>query len=135
MNLANLKISGKLSAAFALILAVFIIDAGVLFSALNTTLDMARKNNVSYLNSKDVNAVLQDAVEQQNATTHEIAASIQDAATNTAQASVECRSVEDAAGRNVAALSDIAGWTARLSSRADDLQAKVAEFFSRVRAA
>ncbi len=67
MNLANLKISGKLSAAFALILAVFIIDAGVLFSALNTTLDMARKNNVSYLNSKDVNAVLQNAVEQQNA--------------------------------------------------------------------
>ena len=67
MNLANLKISGKLSAAFALILAVFIIDAGVLFSALSTTLDMARKNNVSYMNSKDVNAVLQNAVEQQNA--------------------------------------------------------------------
>ena len=83
----------------------------------------------------EVATTIAAAVEQQNATTHEIAASIQDAATNTAQASVECRSVEDAAGRNVAALSDIAGWTARLSSRADDLQAKVAEFFSRVRAA
>jgi methyl-accepting chemotaxis protein len=67
VNLSNLKISGKLVAAFALILAVFIVDAGVLFMSLNTTLDMARKNNVSYQNSNDVNAVLQNAVEQQNA--------------------------------------------------------------------
>jgi methyl-accepting chemotaxis protein len=67
VNISNLKISGKLSAAFALILAVFVIDAGVLFVSLNTTLDTARKNNVSYQNSNDVNAVLQDAVEQQNA--------------------------------------------------------------------
>jgi CHASE3 domain sensor protein len=64
VNLSNLKISGKLVAAFALILAVFIADAGVLFVSLNTTLDTARKNNVSYLNSNDVNAVLQNAVEQ-----------------------------------------------------------------------
>jgi methyl-accepting chemotaxis protein len=67
VNLSNLKISGKLTAAFALILAVFIINAGVLFVNLNSTLDTARKNNVSYLNSNDVNAVLQNAVEQQNA--------------------------------------------------------------------
>ena len=67
VNLSNLKISGKLVAAFALILAVFVVDAGVLFMSLNTTLEMARKNNVSYQNSNDVNAVLQNAVEQQNA--------------------------------------------------------------------
>ena len=67
MNVANLKISGKLTAAFALILSVFIINAGVLLVALNSTLDLAHKNNVSYQNSRDVNAVLQDAVEQQNA--------------------------------------------------------------------
>jgi methyl-accepting chemotaxis protein len=67
VNHSNLKISGKLIAAFALILAVFVIDASMLFMSLNSTLDMARKNNVSYQNSRDVNAVLQNAVEQQNA--------------------------------------------------------------------
>jgi methyl-accepting chemotaxis protein len=67
VNLSNLKISGKITAAFALILAVFVINAGVLFINLNSTLDLAHKNNVSYQNSRDVNAVLQNAVEQQNA--------------------------------------------------------------------
>ena len=67
MSLSNLKISGKLTAAFALILSVFVVQSVVLFGSMNTTLDMARKNNVSYLNSRDVNGVLQNAVEQQNA--------------------------------------------------------------------
>ena len=75
------------------------------------------------------------AVEQQNATTHEIAASIQVAATNTAQSSVEIDSVKEAAGRNAEALDEITGWIGRLSARADDLEARVAEFFARVRAA
>jgi methyl-accepting chemotaxis protein len=75
------------------------------------------------------------AVEQQNATTREIAASVQVAASNTAQSSVEIDSVKEAAGRNAAALGEITGWIGSLSARADDLEARVAEFFSRVRAA
>jgi methyl-accepting chemotaxis protein len=74
-------------------------------------------------------------VEEQNATTHEIAASIQVAANNTAQSSVEIDSVKEAAGRNAEALNEITGWIGRLSAGADDLGAKVAEFFARVRAA
>jgi methyl-accepting chemotaxis protein len=83
----------------------------------------------------EVATSIASAVEEQNATTHEIASSIQVAANNTAQASAECHSVEEAASRNATAIDEITGWTARLSSRADDLQAKAVEFFSRVRAA
>jgi methyl-accepting chemotaxis protein len=75
------------------------------------------------------------AVEEQNATTREIAASIQVAASNTAQSSVEIDSVKEAAGRNAQALAEINGWIGSMSTRADDLEARVAEFFSRVRAA
>jgi methyl-accepting chemotaxis protein len=65
--MSNLKISAKLVAAFAIILLVFSVQSGVLFLGLNTTLDAAKKNNVSYLNSGDLNAVLSGVVEQQNA--------------------------------------------------------------------
>jgi methyl-accepting chemotaxis protein len=75
------------------------------------------------------------AVEEQNATTREIAASIQVAASNTARSSVEIDSVKEAAGRNAEAVGEITGWIGRLSARADDLEARVAEFFNRVRAA
>jgi methyl-accepting chemotaxis protein len=75
------------------------------------------------------------AVEQQSATTREIAASIQVAADNTAQSSVEIDSVKAAAGRNAASLGEINGWISRLSAGADDLGARVADFFTRVRAA
>jgi methyl-accepting chemotaxis protein len=75
------------------------------------------------------------AVDQQSATTREIADSIQIAAGNTTRASGEIRSVEQAASQSVAAVSQITGWTARLSTGAQDLEAKVARFFSRVRAA
>jgi methyl-accepting chemotaxis protein len=75
------------------------------------------------------------AVEEQNATTREIATSIHVAANNTAQSSVEIDSVKEAAVRNAEALAEITGWIGRLSARADDLEARVAEFFTRVRAA
>ncbi len=75
------------------------------------------------------------AVDEQGATTREIATSIQTAAGNTARASVEIKSVEQAANQAAAAVSEIGGWTARLSARAQDLEAKVASFFNRVRAA
>ena len=75
------------------------------------------------------------AVEQQSATTRDIAGSIQTAAGHTASASAEILSVEQAAGRSATAFSEIADLTARVSARADDLESKVAAFFSRVRAA
>ena len=75
------------------------------------------------------------AVDQQGATTREIASSIQTAAGNTARASDEIKSVEQAASQAAAAIGEIGGWTARLSARAQDLEAKVASFFNRVRAA
>jgi methyl-accepting chemotaxis protein len=75
------------------------------------------------------------AVEQQSTTTRGIAASIQTAAGHTARASTEIGSVEQAVSRGTAAVGDITTWTERLSARANDLEAKVTSFFSRVRAA
>ena len=75
------------------------------------------------------------AVDQQAATTREIAVSVQKAAGHTAHASQEINSVEQATTRAVAAVGEISGWTTRLSARAQDLEAKVARFFGRVRAA
>ena len=75
------------------------------------------------------------AVEEQAATTRNIAESIHTAARHTAQASTEIASVETTVGKGAAAVGEISQWTAELSSRAKDLEAKVATFFSRVRAA
>ena len=75
------------------------------------------------------------AVEQQSATTREIARNMQTAAGNTARAAGEICSVEQSASRSAAAAGEIANWSERLSSRAADLEIKVAAFFSRVRAA
>jgi methyl-accepting chemotaxis protein len=82
-----------------------------------------------------VSTSIASAVDEQGATTREIAHSIQVAAGNTARASVEIKSVEQAANKSAAAIGEIAGWTARLTTRAQDLEAKVASFFNRVRAA
>ena len=81
-----------------------------------------------------VSTSIASAVEQQGASTRRIADSIQTAAGNTARASVEIRSVEQAASQSAAAVGEITGWTAQLSTRADDLETKVASFFGRVRA-
>ena len=75
------------------------------------------------------------AVEQQSTTTRDIAGSIQTAAGYTASASTEIVSVEQAARRSATAFTEIADLTARLASRASDLEFSVAEFFNRVRAA
>lgn len=75
------------------------------------------------------------AVEEQSTTTLEIAGSIQTAAERTASASAEILSVEQAASRSAVAFDHIADLTARVSTRANDLESKVAAFFTRVRAA
>jgi methyl-accepting chemotaxis protein len=75
------------------------------------------------------------AVDQQGATTREIASSIQVAAGNTARASDEVKSIEQATGHVAEAIGEVGGWTERLSLQARELEAKVANFFNRVRAA
>jgi methyl-accepting chemotaxis protein len=83
----------------------------------------------------EVATTIASAVEQQGMTTREIATGMQTVAGNTARAADEIGSVELAAGRSTAALEEIAGWTDRLSARANDLETKVSSFFARVRAA
>jgi methyl-accepting chemotaxis protein len=82
-----------------------------------------------------VSTSIATAVEQQSATTRSIAESIHGAAGHTAQASAEIESVEQALALGAAAVGDITAWTSKLSSRASDLETKVAAFFSHVRAA
>ena len=83
----------------------------------------------------EVSTSIAAAVDEQSATTRAIADSIQTAASNTARGSLEIKSVEQAASQSAAAVGEIGGWTARLSAQAQDLEAKVASFFNRVRAA
>ena len=83
----------------------------------------------------NVSSSIASAVQEQAATTNAIAESIQTAAGHTAQASAEIDSVEQAVTRGATAVGDITTWTATLSGRASDLEAKVASFFNRVRAA
>jgi methyl-accepting chemotaxis protein len=82
-----------------------------------------------------VSTSIASAVQQQSMTTRGIAESIHTAAGHTARASVEINSVDEAVTRGVAAVGEITTWTDRLSARANDLEMKVASFFSRVRAA
>ncbi len=82
-----------------------------------------------------VSTSIASAVQQQSMTTRGIAESIHNAAGHTARASVEINSVDEAVSRSVAAVGDITTWTARLSARANDLETRVATFFTRVRAA
>jgi methyl-accepting chemotaxis protein len=82
-----------------------------------------------------VSTSIASAVQEQSATTGSIAESVHNAAGYTAQASTEVDSVAQAVTRSAAAVGDITSWTAKLSSRAHDLETKVATFFSRVRAA
>jgi methyl-accepting chemotaxis protein len=82
-----------------------------------------------------VSTSIASAVQEQTATTGSIAESVHNAAGYTARASTEVGSVEQAVTRGAAAVGDITSWTAKLSSRAHDLETKVATFFTRVRAA
>ncbi len=82
-----------------------------------------------------VSVSIASAVQQQSITTREIAQSVHDGAVHTAQASAEINAVKQAVTRGADTVSEITNWTACLSARASDLEAKVATFFSRVRAA
>jgi len=82
-----------------------------------------------------VSVSIASAVQQQSITTRDIAQSVHDGAVHTAQASTEINSVKQTVSRGVTTVGEITNWTACLSARASDLEAKVATFFSRVRAA
>jgi methyl-accepting chemotaxis protein len=82
-----------------------------------------------------VSTSIASAVQEQSATTGSIAESVHNAAGYTARASTEVGSVEQAVTRSAAAVGDITSWTEKLSSRAQDLETRVATFFNRVRAA
>jgi methyl-accepting chemotaxis protein len=82
-----------------------------------------------------VSTSIASAVEEQSTTTRDIAESVHGAAAHTARASTEIESVERAVAMGASAVGDITAWTERLSSRANDLEMKVASFFNRVRAA
>ena len=82
-----------------------------------------------------VSTSIATAVEEQSTTTRSIAETIQGAAEYTARASTEIESVERAVTVGAEAVGGITIWTDRLSTRARDLETKVASFFSRVRAA
>src|SRR6202051_4219473 len=82
-----------------------------------------------------VSTSIASAVQEQAATTSAIAESIQNAAGHTSQASSEIGSAAEAVTCGDGAVGEITTWTARLSARADDLETKVATFFTRVRAA
>jgi methyl-accepting chemotaxis protein len=82
-----------------------------------------------------VSTSIASAVQEQSVTTRGIAESVHTAAGHTARASDEINSVDQAVTRSVTAVGEITRWTARLSAGASDLEAKVANFFSRVRAA
>jgi len=82
-----------------------------------------------------VSTSIASAVQQQSMTTRGIAESIHTAAGHTARASVEINSADRAVTHGMTAVGEITTWTARLSAHAEDLETKVARFFSRVRAA
>ena len=83
----------------------------------------------------EVSTSVASAVDEQSRTTRTIADSVQTAAGNTARASTEIQSVEQAARQGAGAGGEIGNWTARLSARALDLEQRVARLFNRLRAA
>ena len=82
-----------------------------------------------------VTTTIASAVDEQGSVTREIAGSMHTAASNTARASEEIRSVEESANQSTETVDEIGAWTDRLSAGANDLETQVARFFSRVRAA
>jgi methyl-accepting chemotaxis protein len=75
------------------------------------------------------------SVEQQSGAANQISEAVQAAASNTKRATEDVRAVEGATNESLAMVRDIFTLTERLSSTAVDLEGRVGEFFSRVRAA
>lgn len=78
---------------------------------------------------------IESAVHEQTAATKEIAASAHQASQNTVQATRDVQAVETATQQSLQVVQEFGKLTDLLSSRASDLEVKVARFFSSVRAA
>jgi methyl-accepting chemotaxis protein len=78
---------------------------------------------------------IESAVYEQTAATKEIAASAHQASQNTSQATRDVQAVEAATRQSLEVVNEFKKLTDQLSSRASDLEVKVAHFFSSVRAA
>lgn len=80
-----------------------------------------------------VTTSIASAVEEQSISARQIASSMQTAARNTVHTAEEIKAVEQVARRGADAAKEIQNWTERLSTRAQALEAKVGDFFDRVR--
>ncbi len=82
-----------------------------------------------------VSASIASAVEEQGAMTRQISENAQVASLKTTEASGDILLIEQANGRSAAAVSDMVGWTRRLTAAAKEVETRIGEFFTRVRAA
>jgi methyl-accepting chemotaxis protein len=82
-----------------------------------------------------VSASIASAVEEQGAMTRQISDNVQVASANTSDASSNIQAVDQANSRSAVAVGDMIGWTKRLTAAANEVDAKIADFFARVRAA
>lgn len=80
-------------------------------------------------------ARIASSVQEQTAATRDIANSVQAAAQYTVRASEDVRAVEGSTGRSLEVVQQVVRLSESLSSRATDLEQKVAAFFESVRAA
>jgi methyl-accepting chemotaxis protein len=82
-----------------------------------------------------VASAIATSVVQQSAAANQISEAVQAAASNTKRATEDVQAVEHSTSDSLAVVRDIFTLTERLSSAAADLDGRVGEFFSRVRAA
>jgi methyl-accepting chemotaxis protein len=82
-----------------------------------------------------VASAIATSVVQQSAAANQISEAVQAAASNTKRATEDVQAVEHSTSDSLAVVRDIFMLTERLSSAAVDLEGRVGEFFSRVRAA
>lgn len=87
-------------------------------------------NNISSLATS-----IEQSAQEQSSATKEIADTLQNARQNTVRATKDVQAVQSLTSRSVDVVKEVVGLTDHLSSRAADLEIKVAQFFSTVRAA
>ena len=86
-------------------------------------------------NMASVASAIATSVVQQSAAANQISEAVQAAASTTKRATEDVQAVEHSTNDSLAMVRDIFALTERLSSAAADLEGRVGEFFSRVRAA
>jgi methyl-accepting chemotaxis protein len=82
-----------------------------------------------------VATAIESSVYEQNAATKEIALAVHQAAQNTTQATRDVQAVEAATTQSLGVVREFGQLTQQLSTRADDLEVRVGQFFASVRSA